>query len=425
MISAHRHDVLMTEAEQLRIDAFLVKPVDKSLLLETIAALFTKTTPMLATSAQSAAPTIAAPELQGAHILLVEDNAINQQIGIEFLSDAGIQVTLAVNGREAVEKACSGVLFDAILMDVQMPEMDGLEATRKIREHLGSLHLPIIAMTAQAMEIERLSCLAVGMNDHIAKPIVPQILFATLERWLLPRRPKASAAPTPAITANIIATSSTVFPQNPEGILPDSLPPFDLKAAVSRMGGKQKLVLKSLIGFYEGFNTAPTEINRLVLEDKMDELLRLAHTIKGIAATLEAKELAIAAGALENALGSKRPDGVQLLIEPLRAALIPALEAAAKVLPTPATTTANPAPTMSAINPIEVNRLLAELRTLLAKNSTKARKAITPLREALAGLPLDPHFDAVAAHLERFDFRGAENSLTVLVSHLPVQEQHP
>ncbi|CAK0745608.1 two-component system, sensor histidine kinase and response regulator [Gammaproteobacteria bacterium] len=423
MISAYyRHDEIMTQASNLGIDAFLIKPIEKSLLLETISSIFIKSE--RTSNANQPAPVVAASfKLRGVRILLAEDNEINQQIAIEFLTDAGARVDLAVNGREAVTKVFdSSVDYDAVLMDVQMPEMDGLEATRRIRERLGATRLPIIAMTAHAMETERQRCLLAGMDDHIAKPIVPAVLFETLSRWITPREtasveaeriePPAEPLPPPAAIA-------------PPSDFPDSLPPFDLAAAVMRMSGKREMVRKTLIGFHKIFGNAPAEFDRLVGENRFDELLRLAHTLKGIAATLEAAALTKAAGILENALINARIDDARSLVDAVKVELLPALAAAVRVIPTEVVPESPPPPaTVPTIPHDEVNRLIAELRTLLAKNSTKARKAVIPLRDALAGYNLDLQLNALMAHLERFDFRGAENALVTLTAGLPSQKSN-
>ena len=125
----------------------------------------------------------------GAHILVAEDNPINLQIIERVLRRYGIAVESALNGREAVDKVLApGARFDAVLMDVQMPEMDGMEATRLIRRKFEAAQLPIIAMTAHAMEADRRLCLEAGMNDHLPKPLDPAAVAQMLRRWLLPRR---------------------------------------------------------------------------------------------------------------------------------------------------------------------------------------------------------------------------------------------
>ncbi|CAK0745921.1 two-component system, sensor histidine kinase and response regulator [Gammaproteobacteria bacterium] len=418
----YRHDEIMAEAVNLGIGAFLIKPIEKSLLLETITTLLVKSE--RSSHINQLAPVVmTSRELREARILLAEDNEINQQIAIEFLTDAGAQVDLAVNGREAVTKVLEGdINYDAVLMDVQMPEMDGLEATRRIRERLGAIHLPIIAMTAHAMETERKRCLLAGMDDHITKPIVPTDLIETLTRWITPRKTTAEADRLKPPTEPLPPPPVVITPP-PD--FPDFLPPFDLAAAVARMNGKRGVVRKVLVSFHKSFGNAPTEFERLVGEGRFDELLRLAHTLKGIAATLEAAALTKAAAALETALLNTHTDDVRSLVDALKIELLIALAAAARITPAVA---ASELPQPLSVIPIihrdELNRLIAELQTLLAKNSAKARKAVIPLREALVGCNLDSHLNTLATHLERFDFRGAENALATLTAGLPSQESN-
>ena len=181
MVSAFGRSDLFDAAKRAGIESFLVKPVDPSLLLETIQTLFAPTV-----GAREAAPAEPSTnQLSGSVVLVAEDNAINQQIVEHLLARLGITVVFAGNGREAVDAVLEDYTrFDAVLMDVQMPEMDGLEATRLIRREVDPKQLPIIAMTAHAMETERQLCLEAGMNDHLTKPVDPKALTSTLGRWI-------------------------------------------------------------------------------------------------------------------------------------------------------------------------------------------------------------------------------------------------
>jgi len=125
-------------------------------------------------------------KLKGVHILLVEDNEINREVVLDLLAQEGITVAVATNGRQALE-VLARERFDCVLMDCQMPEMDGFTATRELRKQPGLHDLPVIALTASAMVGDREKALAAGMNDHIAKPIIIDEMFATLARWIVPR----------------------------------------------------------------------------------------------------------------------------------------------------------------------------------------------------------------------------------------------
>ena len=201
MVTAFGREEVREEAERLGIDAFLVKPVTKSMLVDTLVTLFAPTT---AETAHAAADDQHAGRLTGARILLVEDNDINQQIAVELLEGVGAHMTVANNGREAVERLQRELAaYDLVLMDLQMPVMGGYEATVKIRSDARFAKLPIIAMTAHATIEEKQKCLDAGMNDHISKPIDPGALFETVGRFYKP------TAAQPAETSNIEHPTAT------------------------------------------------------------------------------------------------------------------------------------------------------------------------------------------------------------------------
>ena len=241
--------------------------------------------------------------MRGARILLTEDNDINQQIAVELLEGAGATVKVANNGREAVEILSNGPQpppFDVVLMDLQMPEMDGYQATAKLRADARFATLPIIAMTAHATMEEKQRCLAAGMNDHISKPIDPDNLFETVGRFY------RTASPTiPPVT---------VESKRPEGRAPlaDGLPSIaglDTKDGLTRVAGNQKLYLKLLRQFVEQQGPALGQITEALAKGDIALAERLAHTLKGVAGNIGAKSVQFAAGALEKHIRSKAADG--------------------------------------------------------------------------------------------------------------------
>src|SRR5881275_337141 len=182
LVTAFGREEVREEAERLQLDGFLVKPVTKSTIVDTLVNVF-------AHEGEAASVTMEAEQamrLRGARILLTEDNDINQQIAVELLEGTGAKVTVANNGREALDLLSNGPQpppFDVVLMDLQMPEMDGYQATAKLRSDARFAALPIIAMTAHATMEERQRCLVAGMNDHVSKPIDPGNLFETVGRF--------------------------------------------------------------------------------------------------------------------------------------------------------------------------------------------------------------------------------------------------
>jgi len=192
MVTAFGREEVRDEAERLNIEAFLLKPVTKSMIVDTLVTLFSPSRGETATAADTA--TEQGVRLDGLRVLLVEDNEINQQVAVELIEGAGAKVTVAGDGRQGVElleTATDPLPYDVVLMDVQMPEMDGLEATREIRarEQEGPIHpsgstrLPIIALTAHALTGDRDRCLVAGMDDYLMKPLRRKDLEEALARW--------------------------------------------------------------------------------------------------------------------------------------------------------------------------------------------------------------------------------------------------
>ncbi len=198
MVTAFGREEVREEAEKLDVAGFLLKPVTKSMLVDTLVSIFAPK------SEEAAGPgrrkSASSNRLGGVRILLTEDNLINQQIAVELLEGVGARVEVANHGGEAV-RMLQGVAFpppyDVVLMDLQMPEMDGYQATAKIRSDPRFAKLPIIAMTAHATMEERQRCLDAGMNDHVSKPIDPDALYATLERWVKPTGGPGRPSPAP------------------------------------------------------------------------------------------------------------------------------------------------------------------------------------------------------------------------------------
>ena len=194
MVTAYgQEDVTSSPEDKQLLDGFVMKPVSLMLLFEAIMVAFghTPISRLLSGNTDSQAANLA-----GIKLLLAEDNEINQQVARELLQKVGVQLVVADNGQEAVDLVDKEA-FDGVLMDLQMPVMDGLEATRRIREQKSAEAFPIIAMTANAMAGDRERCLAVGMNDHVAKPVVPEEMYAMLSKWIT-NRSEQSAPPKPS-----------------------------------------------------------------------------------------------------------------------------------------------------------------------------------------------------------------------------------
>jgi PAS domain S-box-containing protein len=316
MVSAFEREEVFTGHLDAAFDGFLSKPVSEKQLMDAIVGLFGSHPARGGLGSASDSPPIPASVLAGGRVLLVEDNEVNRFLAEELLADLGIHVTTAINGREGVDRI-NAEPFDLVLMDIQMPVMDGITATMLIRGDSRFQSLPIVAMTAHAMSRDRERSLEAGMNDHLTKPISPKVLEETLLRWM---RARSAAQPTTGTESTSAGVSPDDFPQQ--------LPPFDLPAALQRANGKPGLLRKMLLSFREQFKGAPSELRQQIAEGKTEEAGRLAHSLKGVAATLEAKDLTNAAASLENAIREGVMEGLNALIETVETELEPAIAAA-------------------------------------------------------------------------------------------------
>jgi len=247
----------------------------------------------------------------GARVLLVEDNSMNQQLASELLSDAGLLVDIADNGQIAVDRVKTND-YDLVVMDMQMPILDGVSATRAIRALPGKRDLPIVAMTANAMLADRERCMEAGMVDFVVKPIDPDALFRTLLRWI---------EPTGVVPVDVGAPAANVAPH---GNL--NLGGVDVAAGLRRVLGKHNLYLDMLRIYLAGQSPLLSQLRSALTVGALEKAELLAHTCKGMSATIGADTVAQAADALEQALRDKRPDDelqvcLEVLTEPVEALL--------------------------------------------------------------------------------------------------------
>ena len=245
MVTAFGREEVRDEAEKLGVDGFLVKPVTRSMLVDTLVTLFAPAAAEIAIAASDKH----GAKLQGASILLAEDNEINQQIAVELLEGVGAAVDVANNGCEAVEKLMQSAdlqAYDIVLMDVQMPEMDGYQATAKIRSDPRFAQLPIIAMTAHTTVEEKQQCLAAGMNDHVAKPIDPTALYETVGRYYHGGPPQ----PIPTVSSQNDADSVKI----------PAVEGLNTADGLRRVAGNTRLYLNLLRQFVEGHSDAAEQI---------------------------------------------------------------------------------------------------------------------------------------------------------------------
>ena len=364
MMTSYNIDEVRQDAEGKGIDLFIRKPVSAESLLDAL-----NQVPLAHIGSRHAALRHGAALPQGLRVLLVDDNEINREIASEILIDAGLAVDCAADGAAAcrmVDDAAGG--YAAVLMDVQMPGMDGITATRRIRETWSSDRLPIIAMTAHAFAEERRNCLDAGMDDHLAKPVDPAHLIATLKRWLrLPPDPQ----PVPDAAG--------------AGILPAALPPFDIPAGLRRVNGKEALLRRLILSFSESYAGFCTDLAGMLRDGRTDEAHRLAHTLRGVAASLELAQVAALAGRIERVLSDGRAQDAPPLLAELEPLLDHAVAAAARLQPAaagPAGGLPGPIP-VSGIDPAHLAQVLETIRGQIGRRSLSARQGFARLADLL------------------------------------------
>ena len=428
---------LQSEAEDVGIRQVLYKPISPSQLFNTVLeAVQAEGRPVRAPSNAAAKRS---SQFTGLRVLIVEDNIVNQQVAAEILSQEGIRVEMANNGQESVNMLTERPdAFHLVLMDLQMPVMDGYSATRALRKNPALANLPIIAMTAHAMSGEREACIAAGMNDHLAKPIEVDKLFQVLRRWAVvggysfspepdaesafgpddeipaaaPEATEPSAAqqtPAPLPAASRAALAALNLGKEHQMHLPP-LPGINSAAAVARLAGSSRLYVKTLCMFLKSIPHHEEELAAALEQKDTQRLCRAAHTIKGLTATVGAMEASALAADMETRLTATAalPEADQV------DALMIALETLAETIAvsglcadeTPAGGPV-PAPAPGPVDEVTFKDALSELAALLESDDAGAPECFSAHAGVFAaGLPPDAR-NALEKSLRRFDYDAA------------------
>jgi two-component system, sensor histidine kinase and response regulator len=338
-------------------------------------------------------------QLAGARVLLVEDNDLNRQVAAEVLEDAGLVVETAENGAIGVEMVRAFGRYDLVLMDIQMPVMDGLQATRLIRSDDRFRALPIIAMSANASAVDRETCLAASMDDHIGKPFVPEELYRTLAKWI-----GQGEAPVPfhaTAAATIVA-----------------IPHVDTRLGLARTGGRPDRYLGLLRRFASNHRASAEAVTTALATGDHPAAERLLHTVKGLAGYLGADALVEAAQTAETAISSGSAAGAALDLFASRLAEV--VEAIAGSLPAGLAGGIDTEATAPAGTPAEVEALLHRLKELLETDDSEAADFITTIKSKLRAVLAPEECEVLAAHVQRYDYLTALGVLEGVAGNLPL-----
>ena len=412
MVTAYGREEVLKLAEQAGVDGFLVKPVLPSVLFDTLLTVLGRA--RVLRTERGITPLRGTPEFAGARLLLVEDNEINREFAVELLCSMQIQVDQAVDGEEAVAKVQARA-YDGVLMDIQMPKLDGFEATRAIRrlsvaqdDRFASI--PIIAMTAQALTGDRGKSIAAGMNDYLSKPINPELLAGALARWLkIPdeRRQVAAKAAAPSPVRPTAALTGTTTEAD---LL--ALQSFDAAQGIYRIGGKAQAYRRQLSRFRDNYGDAAGQLQALIAEADLPAAQAYSHVLKGVCGTLSASALFACVTGLDDLLKQGEPPQAEQ-IESLRQLLRQAMNEIDDLSAAPPP----PAPTA----PIGRAELLSKLETLgwfLEHDLGAAEELLDELQAASADSGTETALREIAAQADLFAVDEALERIRALCTQL-------
>ena len=397
LVTAYVSDELIHDSSIEGVEHVIPKPVNASLLFETILSIFNLfTTESSINSYEAGNKNKDIAMLKGVRILLAEDNLLNQQIATEILGDEGLEIDVANNGQEAVDMV-NKAAYAMVLMDMQMPIMDGLEATQTIRKNFSNQDLPILAMTANASDADREKCLASGMDAHITKPIDPDLLFTEIAKWIKPKNTPPIAKKTPTI-----ATKETQTIPEIKGV--------DTNQGLKVAAGKVSLYIKMLKTFSTDQDNAVERIKKAIEKNDFATAQLLAHTLKGTCGSIGATELQKKAEILESHLKEKISHAkIVDLLDVIQPEIMLVIGSIHELLPNKEKTNET-----TAISEGEVKSLILHFSELLANDDTEANELLeknTCMLQHYLGVDA---FNKISDALQSFDF---ELGLKILKEH--------
>ncbi|MCD2516234.1 response regulator [Massilia sp. G4R7] len=409
LVTPFGRDDVQARAEEAGVNGFLFKPFVGSSLSSTLAGLFAQA------PRENARTGVVRPAQHAARVLVVEDNLVNQQIARELLESQGIDVDVASNGRQALDK-----LFDAgpdayrlVLMDLEMPQLDGHAATVELRRDARFDALPVIAMTAHALSEIRERCLAEGMQDYITKPVEPAKLYATLSRWLGKALP-ARTAPEGGDGGSMTAAEPGLA----------GMAGIDAAFGLRNVGGNGRLYVELLDRFRTSQRDAGCSIRAGLDGGRLRDVTVRAHALRGVAGNVGARELQALAQEIEEEAGRASPDLARLeascaMLERAQASLLDALDT--YFAGRPAAAPVAPLPGASAL---DAAKAVAQLEAMLAEFSGEATDFFDTVRGPLGRLLGPALLTRLESHLSRYEFEEARAVLAQSHGGAPAIAEH-
>ncbi len=411
MMTAFDRQELADEAKTTKIEAFLTKPIKQSVMFDAIMKVFGEQGAPVAKKNQSISVEKSGktPRLQGKKILLVEDNSVNRALASAILSTEGVEVAMAFNGREALAAVFTDT-YDAVLMDIQMPEMDGYQASIKIREEEARTSrraIPIIAMTAHAMKGDREKCLAAGMNDYITKPIDTARFFTTLCKWLFPEEGGGKKEPVAKAQAKT---------EIPVDSFPHELDGIDVASGLNRLGDNAKLFHRLLLHFAEECTHLPAVLKTAIHAGDFRRAQNTVHTLKGMAGNLAAMDVFAAAKNLEEELrlgmDETRCSATLKILENELARATAAIE---KLPPVQ-----QPAISTSTTDQPQAEKLLRRLAKMIDEADLESEECLLSLKACVDNRQFGSRLEELGSYLAEFDFDAAVAPLSRLAKDLGI-----
>ncbi|MCP4104893.1 MAG: response regulator [Desulfobacteraceae bacterium] len=427
MMTAFGSENVMSEGKAAGVNAFLFKPVKQSLIPELIMEVsgyrsgYRTAEPVQENNSETTDDAEGTEHVRGARVLLVDDNFINQQIASEILKRYGVIVKTAINGNEAVQAVleqpadnCQSdndecpvkKTYDAVLMDIQMPVMDGYEATREIRKNPQCKDMPIIAMTAHVLKGDREKCFESGMNDYISKPVNTEQLISVMAKWIKPGNLKSEPENSEADTGKPAYRVT--------GRLPESLPGIDIGSCLKRLGGNEELFKKLLREFRKDYENMARKISDALKSGNTLVAHRLCHNIKGVAGNLSAQKLHRASQELEMGIKSNTAENFDSLFGNFEKALAEVLEFVRLMDKN------KQIPQDQPDSDPDLAPLLTELAKLVQRNSIKAEACMDSVKKHPDVWKIEEQIKALENQISKYDFRNAQHTLAAIAQTLNI-----